>query len=160
MKFLHLAQVALLLAPLGGAAPSLAVLEAVSAPLDPRTPSDVVLIDLDDPNSVNATSALAARAPFPGLSAFLNFQSIGCGSPVDLIMQNLNTGACLQAVRGGLTWLIRSGDLVWQGMGPPPTQCRIRFFQNSGCTGFSAEGELNICRNNQPNGFWSFRVTC
>ena len=29
--------------------------------------------------------------------------------------QNLNTGACLQAVHGGLTWLIRSGDLVWQG---------------------------------------------
>ncbi|KAK0614530.1 hypothetical protein B0T14DRAFT_499777 [Immersiella caudata] len=156
MKFLHLAPVACLLASLSWAAPSPTLFEAVSAPLDARTLPELELVERDD----NATSTLAARAPFAGLSAFLNFQSIGCGDPIDLIMPNINTGTCLQAVRGGLTWLIRSGDLVWQGQGPRPTQCRIRFFQNSGCTGFSVEGELNICRNNQPNGFWSFRVTC
>jgi hypothetical protein len=123
----------------------------ISAP----TPLSCKIQSLTETNST-----LAARAPFPGLSAFLNFQSIGCGDPIDLIMPNLDVGACLSAVRGGLTWLIRSGDMVWQGQGPPPTQCRIRFFQERGCTGFSTVGELNICRNNQPSGFWSFRVTC
>ncbi|KAK4443843.1 hypothetical protein QBC34DRAFT_385919 [Podospora aff. communis PSN243] len=159
MKFLHLAQVAFALANLPGswAAPGPVLFEAVSAPLDTRTVRELDLVERDDGRSA---STLTARAPFPGLSAFLNFQSIGCGDPIDLIVPNIDVGACLTAVRGGLTWLIRSGDLVWQGQGPPPTQCRIRFFQERGCTGFSTVGELNICRNNQPNGFWSFRVTC
>jgi len=110
--------------------------------------------------STSPGTSLNPRAPTIGLEAHLFFQSIGCGLPYDLDTGDIEVGPCLQARRGGLTWLIRSGELIWTLTTPQPNNCKIRFFQNQGCSGTSVLGDLFICRNNQPNGFWSFRVTC